>query len=1178
MARYIVRDSAGRVTSGEVPADGIHLGAGGAVSLNLDVAQITRYVRQGQTLRVVLANGEEIVIHGFFDATEGDGHSQLFISSSGQIYEVEISEAYGRFYEAQTEQLGAVGNGELVFNDVSQLTFADAPDALLEPVVAPAADGGAAFVAPAVMGGSFGAAGMIGAGAVGVALVSGGGGGNDGPAGPTISVNPIEGDNVVSAAEAFDGIVISGEVSGAEEGDRVTVELGGLTYHTTVTNGTWSVVVPGGSVDDGTGITATITLYNAGEEVVATTTAAFDVDTTAPTVTIDPVEGDDRVSANEEADGVPLSGTVTGVEDGAIVTVGIDGQTYTATATGGTWSLTVPADTLSDGALNVTADVSDAAGNPAVQAVRPISVDTGAPTIAIDPVEGDGRVSVAEGQDGIQVTGTTTSVEDGQTVTVRIGGVDYTGTVASGAWSVTVPTDALTPPAEQTEILVLASVADAAGNPASPASASFAIDQQPPTIQINTVEGDNIVNAAEDADGVVISGATTGAENGAPVTVTVDGVEYTTTVSAHAWSITIPAGTLPDNASVEVVAQVQDLSGNSSAAASQTIHIDTTASGVAIDPVEGDGLVGIDEEADGIRITGTTTNAFDGEAVAVTVAGVTYNTTVSDNTWSITIPAGTLADASDIAVSALVTDAAGNVSAAATTTFTLDTTAPEPPELSPDDLTAVNNTTFSGTDVANGLSFSGVAEPGSTVEVSLNGHTETVIADADGNWTVTFPAGVVSGEGTTELRIAVTDPSGNTTVLDPIPLTYDTVSTGSFATDQGVFAADEPTLNAEGLQNGTTLTGVADPGSTVRIQIGDEFVETVADENGNWSVDVSLEDFPSLADVEGDFDVELIVTDPLGNVSSSTVSVHIDTVLPEVNISDAPIGGDDGIINISESRSGNAVTVSGTAEPNSTITVEIEGGTVATGQADANGNWTVVLSGDNIPTLNNLTVNVTVTATDPSGNTTSTTGNVVVDTVAPPSANVVQDVTDAESDLAGIQLLNNGDIDARAFFTIDETGTLSRLGANGVAIGVTLTQYTFDNTLHDGSTLVINNIDEGGNSTAAIYLYDRDAGTATYDIDPDTFAGLNITKIDMTRADAPGVQQLTLTEAEFQDLLGQGDTMLIAGNPNDMVSAVGVAATGQTQTIDGQVYVEYDFGGATLLVDQDITLNGAVQV
>jgi len=79
-----------------------------------------------------------------------------------------------------------------------------------------------------------------------------------------------------------------------------------------------------------------------------------------------------------------ISGTTTGAEDGSQVSVTINGVASTATVTNNAWSVTVLAATLqglTEGTIPVTANISDAAGNAAVQASASFVYDKTTPTV-----------------------------------------------------------------------------------------------------------------------------------------------------------------------------------------------------------------------------------------------------------------------------------------------------------------------------------------------------------------------------------------------------------------------------------------------------------------------------------------------------------------------------------------------------------------------------------------------------------------------------------------------------------------------------------------------------------------------------------------------------------------------------------------------------------------------------
>ncbi len=152
---------------------------------------------------------------------------------------------------------------------------------------------------------------------------------------------------------------------------------------------------------------------------VSDTLLTVTADRTAPNLpVIDTVAGDDIVNAAEETDLV-ISGTG---EAGVAVAVSGDSgfSANTTVDQDGNWSVTVSdaSDTFGEGAETLSVTFTDDAGNVSATETRAITVDTIAPTIAIDtPLGFDDIVNAAE--DGnVSISGTTTGVEDGQVVTV----------------------------------------------------------------------------------------------------------------------------------------------------------------------------------------------------------------------------------------------------------------------------------------------------------------------------------------------------------------------------------------------------------------------------------------------------------------------------------------------------------------------------------------------------------------------------------------------------------------------------------------------------------------------------------------------------------------------------------------------------------------------------------------
>ena len=225
-------------------------------------------------------------------------------------------------------------------------------------------------------------------------------------------------------------------------GSTITLTVTGAngavqTFTTTVqAGGVYSVDVPAALVEGNFNVVAS------GTDAAGNTATASDnglIDITAPTVTVDaPALTNDTTP--------PLTGT-TNLPAGSTVTLTVTGangavQTFTATVqAGGTFSVDVPA-ALVQGNFSVTATATDAAGNSA-SATDTGLIDTTPPaaTLAIDPVTADNIVNAGEATGSITITGTVGGdVQVGDTVTLNVNGVNYTGLVLAGnTFAIAVP-------------------------------------------------------------------------------------------------------------------------------------------------------------------------------------------------------------------------------------------------------------------------------------------------------------------------------------------------------------------------------------------------------------------------------------------------------------------------------------------------------------------------------------------------------------------------------------------------------------------------------------------------------------------------------------------------------------------------------------------------------------------
>ncbi|WP_121496962.1 Ig-like domain-containing protein [Pseudomonas aeruginosa] len=816
---------------------------------------------------------------------------------------------------------------------------------------------------------------------------------------------------------APDGSSVTGK---AEPGSTVGVDTDGDGQPDTTV-----VVGPGGSFEvplnppltNGETVTVIVT-DPAGNNSTPVTVEAPDTTAPAPATDVQVAPDGSSVTGNAEP------GATVGVDtDG-------DGQPDTTVVVGPGGSFEVPLNPPLTNGETVTVIVTDPAGNSST----PVTAE--APDFPDAPQVNASNGSVLSG-----------TAEAGVTIVITDGNgnpIGQTSADANGNWS-------FTPGSQLPDGTVVNVVArDAAGN-SSPAT-SITVDGVAPSAPV-----------VEPSNGSELSGT---AEPGSSVTLT-DGngnpIGQTTADANGNWSFT-PSTPLPDGTVVNVVAR--DAAGNSSPPASVTVDAVAPAT-PTVDPSNGTTLSGTAEPGATVTLTdgngnpigqvtadgsgnwtftpstplpnGTVVNAtatdpsgnasspasvtVDAVAPATPVVNPSNGTTLSgtaepgatvtltdgngnpigqvtadgSGNWSFTpttpLPNGTV-------VNATATDASGNTSAGSS--VTVDSVAPATPVINP----------------SNGTTLSGTAEPGSSVTLTDgNGNPiGQVTADGSGNWTYTPSTPIANG---TVVNATATDPAGNTG--------------GQGSTTVDAIAPTTPTVN---LSNGSSLSGTAEPGSTVILTDGNgnPIAEVTADGSGNWTYT------PSTPIANGTV-VNVVAQDAAGN-SSPGASVTVDSQAPA-----APV------LNPS-----NGTTLSGTAEPGATVTLtDGNGNPIGQVTADGSGNWSFT---PGTPLANGTVVNAT--ASDPTGNT-SAPATTTVDSVAP-AAPVVNPSNGAEisgtAEPGATVTLTDGSGNPIGQVTADGSGNWSFTPgtplANGTVVNATASDPTGNTSA--GSSVTVDSV------------------------------------------------------------------------------------------------------------------------
>lgn len=848
-------------------------------------------------------------------------------------------------------QLRADGSAQLTLDNGSVLNIS-AQDVVINAagdvqVSAQVAEIVSDAAAGAAAGGGGGAGGVIaGAAAAGVAGLAGAGGGGDGGSSAPAPV-------VFNAADVA-GFSTFSDVFGREpEGDpdriTITMEEGGDPIILTESEnrdpetGVWSLpenfaetfedtegevtlrftaereVPPeeedgdGDPVVEGEEIRAFKSSGNEDPdyEEVDSGTVTLLVDTVAPTIGIDtPIAGDAVLNIEEQTAGVAVTGT-TDAEDGQTVRVTLGSEIYITTAQGGTWSVAIPPEDLSvlpdAETFIVAATVRDAAGNPADHlATASFATDFTAPVIVIDPVSDDDRIGLGDLQGDLVVTGTTTA-EAGQQVTLSFDGQVFTGSVVAGGpggqtWSVTVPQQALEAVRDGAdadnlaEVILTATVADAAGNQAvQPATVTVAADFNGPSITIDDITGDNILNADEVTGDVTISGTTSNVGAARDVTVTVGTLVLpeAQTDASGGWSVIltqVQASGLGDAASVTVTAEVADSDGVP-ATTTATLTTDFTAPDISIQPeIAGDGMLNIAERDAGFDISGTT-DAGDGQEVTVTLSGaagtpVTATGPVQGGAWTVSFTPAQAADLDGwdtVDVAATVEDAAGN-EGQATASFTTDF---DPPEVMIDTLPLGGDTILNAMESLEDLVITGTATDTDQVTMTFNGTALAPVDVTDGAWSLTIPATTLQAldpDATIVARAEAMDAAGNIgaavtsfeTDFTPPALTVDPLEIGGF-------------LNIADADGDVSVTGTVSghDAQAVIVSVGGQDATASVDAQGNWTANFAAGALGGLADGATAFTVA--TQDAAGNPGSATsASFTVDLTAPDIAVDDPP--------------------------------------------------------------------------------------------------------------------------------------------------------------------------------------------------------------------------------------------------------------------------------------------------
>ncbi|MBU1169540.1 MAG: Ig-like domain-containing protein, partial [Proteobacteria bacterium] len=709
----------------------------------------------------------------------------------------------------------------------------------------------------------------------------------------------ITADDVINASEAGTDIAITGTVGGdVQDGDTVTLTVNGHDYTGTVASGTFSIDVAGSDLaaDATTTIQASVTTTDAaGNTVTATDTEGYSVDTTiSATITLDTeITADDVINATEAGIDIAITGTVGGdVQDGDTVTLSVNGHDYTGAVVSGAFSIDVAgSDLAADATTTIQASVTttDAAGNTITATdTEGYSVDT---TISASitlgtEITADDVINATEAGIDIAITGTVGGdVQDGDTVTLTVNGHDYTGAVASGAFSIDVAGSDLAADATST-IQASVTTTDAAGNTITATDTEGYLVDTTISASITLaadITPDDVINAVEAGTDIAITGTVGGdVQDGDTVTLTVNGHDYTGAVASGAFSIDVAGSDLAADATSTVQASVTttDAAGNTiTATDTEGYSVDTAISAsitLAAD-ITADDVINATEAGIDIAITGTVGgDVQDGDTVTLTVNGHDYTGAVASGAFSIDVAGADLtADAtSTIQASVTTSDAAGNtITATNTEGYTVDIVASASiivnPITSDDVINAIEET---GTITVTGTT-SGDAAQGDMVSLTINGTDYAGTVASDGSFAIDVSGSDLAADTSFTATVTGMDDAGNSFIAS-------TVSTHTVDT-----TASTPVIT------GSDITGNED----VAIPLG--ISATLTDTDGSETLsDIIISGVPSGASLSAGVDNGdgswTVTHDQLSGLSVTPPQHSDDNFSLTVTVTSTEIGGD----------------------------------------------------------------------------------------------------------------------------------------------------------------------------------------------------------------------------------------------------------------------------------------------
>ncbi|KUQ30874.1 hypothetical protein AWI13_12775 [Enterobacter hormaechei subsp. xiangfangensis] len=685
----------------------------------------------------------------------------------------------------------------------------------------------------------------------------------------------------------------------------------------------------------------------------------------------------------------------------------------------GKWSFT-PDTALADGQHTFTVTATDAAGNARTSGTFPIVIDTAAPSpaenIVINDNVGDKQGPVGDGDTTDDQSPTLSGeAEPGSVVDIydndeKIGSVIVDD---EGKWSYTPDK-----PLAKGDHEITTTVTDPSGNTSEPSPGiSFTVDPDPNQVTVGEVVDDQGPIVGNLRPGNVTDDARPelGGKGKPGSTVTImdgDDVLGSTVVDPDGnWTFTPEQDLADGDHSLTVISK--DPAGNDVTSPSFDISVDTVAPekpvvGLATDDVgssRGDLSSGSTTDDANPTFKGS---AEPGSRVDIYDNGELIGSTVVDENGGWQFTPTTALPEGEHHITTTATDKAGNTGPESDDFVLItDYTAPDASKVA---ITEVYDDVNTAGVIASGeetddnrpLIKGTGAEPGNTITV-YNGDKVigTAKVQADGTWSLEPTTPLPDGRYTLTAKETdgvgnVSGPSGeyiiNVATVPPQAPTLDTVY-------------DDVAPHADYLQKGDvtndttpTLSGSSGViGGTISIYDNGRLIGTATvGSNGSWSFT------PDTALADGSHSFTATVTDGVGRTSEPTggFGIVIDTKAPDAAsdllVTDN-VGAYQGPVVSGDTTDDNTPTLSGRAEPGSTVNIIDNGQVIGSTKVNPDGTWSFTPD----QALSNGEHDLTTTVTDPSGNTGPEGSHVVITVDVVPGKVEITGVTDDAGSVTG---------------------------------------------------------------------------------------------------------------------------------------------------------------------------------